>query len=210
MPAHQPGTCCCSNDCCDCDDTPEEFIVDIGSGGWTDRGRCTDCPGVAGEFTLHKFHRGAGAADPYCYWDYHDYNFCDDDDPDVGDFSSGLGPCADPYALIIQLRIIPDSGCIYELTIELHCGTSMVQAKHWVEVVTHSGTERCEHDTNGDPFCNNGKGVSFWVSFNQQAEDAFDDCDAEMDFPMTSEGHGGGETAACDGTLPATITVRRA
>ncbi len=203
--------CCCGVACCDCADTPDEWVVDLGAGGWTDRGRCTDCPGAAGEFTLHRVNR-TNAGQPLCYWDFHNYNFCFDNDPDVGPNSDHNGPCPDPWGLSIELRIIGflPAACFYELLIRMSCGTRMDQPKHFFQVELAIGSERCENDVPTFLNCNNPKGQSIWESINRQGGGEFDDCDGVMNFSTTRESHSFTELAPCAGALPDPITVRRA
>lgn len=70
MVAHQAG-CCCKTTiglCCACDDAPQQWIADLGAGGWIDGTCCSDsCEQVAGEFTLDYLGLFLGGS---CEWRY--------------------------------------------------------------------------------------------------------------------------------------------
>lgn len=50
----QPVRFGCQSGCCGLQDATEEYVVDLGGGGWT-AGNCANCAAVAGEFTVRRF-----------------------------------------------------------------------------------------------------------------------------------------------------------
>lgn len=78
MRKHEPGRPCDCRECrtpinCGCctfADRPEEWILDLGAGGWTDN-ECAECDEIQGEYTL-LVHPMPGA----CTWLYTVPNYC--------------------------------------------------------------------------------------------------------------------------------------
>lgn len=67
--------CCCnpSLPCC-CGDSPSEWIVDLGAGGWVD-GRCDGCDEVQGEFVVSHDTTSTGH-ELTCMFSYFDLEWC--------------------------------------------------------------------------------------------------------------------------------------
>lgn len=93
--------------------TPQELVIDIGAGGWTDK-RSDNCAAVAGEYTLtYNEERSTDLANHICYWDYYDEAFGNDSDPD----------CTDTWRLFITFRLAFAGGddCLHAVIIAVAC-----------------------------------------------------------------------------------------
>lgn len=215
MTAHQAG-CCCGGDCCACRNIPSEWVVDFGPGGLINN-RAIECPTVAGEFTLHTVPQPSNLQFPPCVWDFHDYNWSIDLDPDVGPFP--FGPSEQPFALQIFLKMGPkfldplgNRDCERHLQVFINAGTPCETDSHFQQIKVDSDgntlPNSCFSDFNGTPFPNVGKGSYEWRAQSFDQEKDREDCGNEFQvegFTRTSVL----SNQPCHGDLPNIVTIRR-
>jgi|3_EtaG_2_1085321.scaffolds.fasta_scaffold20457_3 hypothetical protein len=141
-------------DCCSCTDddvrpycwncgsdddgpvVPDEIVVDLGAGGWTDRGdswACDSTPGCAevqGEFSLVRPGSGTISADADCTWSFSD------------DWCADAYTLPSTYSLIIDLWTSYDATNYYfHLEVHLEDGVGSACEEVYKKTVAKSGAD---------------------------------------------------------------------
>lgn len=176
--------CCCRRLPCCCGNSPREWVVDFGAGGWTD-GRCDQCDEVLGEFTL-EHNTSITGHELTCLFTYIIDDWCDDaiiGDCEIGDHDGQV-------SLIIALRIPLMNEFVPTCTITLR-----------IEIA---------QDLGEDGFCTALCYANYSGTF---VKADFDGCFDEDFVPFTLTRENDACTAnnnlglLCGGRLPASITI---
>lgn len=180
--------CCCSRTrpCC-CGDSPAQWIIDLGIGGWTDN-RCDQCNEVVGEFVVVENHTITGH-ELTCLFAYSVDHWCDDSiigDCDIGDHDGFI-------SFIITLRIPLNN--IFVPTCTITCRVELAQ------------------DLGQDGFCTALCYANYTGTFTKASYDGCLDPDF-VPFALTRESDActanNNLGLLCNGRLPATIYLRAA
>lgn len=99
--------------CCEC--MPEEMIVDMGAGGWTDGSWCDQCNEIAGEYVLTAVYFGGTIS-------YHEYlvnSYCD-----AGTTTCGMSTVITTFRMqLIYLYIASNCLAYLEVQLQRHLNT---------------------------------------------------------------------------------------
>lgn len=190
MAAHQPG-CCCVVDCTICSIERQRWVVDLGSGGLTDGttgGCCTGCDEFNGEYTL------AANAFVVCGWIKGQVDVCQW----LVDVCDGCREGSAPNnQSTVRLEIFLEVDEI-PATDPVRCGPFTVTIDLQI-FLTQGNTTNCISQTLSAVYSEAGPTI-----FDQDPDDVTTWLTLDKDSDNIS-----GSQGVCDGTLPATIRIRR-